>query len=385
MDKNNAKQYNGPMFFGSAARLGRYAVADVLQRMPLRANTHEAKQRLHRTVRMAFASTCMVFVSCLIATIVTSSTTYGSSIITSPDPAVASIFKLQPIPQAAPLPAKPVARVVKPTAPPALPGCEKGSVMNIVAHEDDDILFMNPAIQQQLDAGMCMQTIYLTAGDAGLGSAYWTERELGPDAAYATMAGSPDSWQPTSVAIAGHALAARTLPDNPRLTLIFLRLPDGNLGGQGFAATEYGSIHKLQTGEISTIKSVDGLNEYSDQELVGVLRGLMHAYRPSIINTQAYNEGLVANGDHSDHQTAGYYTDQAAKAYYSGTQPHHYLGYQLGGMPNNLTDSQLGDKQTIFEAYAARDNVICPTDRCTNGTGYEQYYGKQYEQPTLPN
>src|SRR4051794_9535498 len=59
------------------------------------------------------------------------------------------------------------------------PGCSRTS-LNIVAHEDDDLLFMNPDIQNDLAAGSCMTTVFLTAGDGGYGTAYWHERELGP-------------------------------------------------------------------------------------------------------------------------------------------------------------------------------------------------------------
>ena len=39
--------------------------------------------------------------------------------------------------------------------------------MQIVAHEDDDLLFMNPDLEHAIDAGSCVRTIYVTAGDAG--------------------------------------------------------------------------------------------------------------------------------------------------------------------------------------------------------------------------
>src|SRR6478752_2238442 len=39
------------------------------------------------------------------------------------------------------------------------------SSMNIVAHEDDDILFMNPPTYTDVAAGRCLTTVYLTDGD----------------------------------------------------------------------------------------------------------------------------------------------------------------------------------------------------------------------------
>ena len=36
--------------------------------------------------------------------------------------------------------------------------CGAYATMNIVAHEDDDLLFQNPAVLQQVKAGACVRT-----------------------------------------------------------------------------------------------------------------------------------------------------------------------------------------------------------------------------------
>jgi hypothetical protein len=67
--------------------------------------------------------------------------------------------------------------------------CNKSTIVNIVAHQDDDILFMNPDLIHSLRAGDCVRSIYLTAGDSGGGRLYWLGREEGSKAAYAQMLG----------------------------------------------------------------------------------------------------------------------------------------------------------------------------------------------------
>src|SRR3546814_4418800 len=57
-----------------------------------------------------------------------------------------------------------------------------------VAHLDDDLLFMNPDIASNIEAGGCVQVVYLTASDAGEGEHYMLGRERGVRAAYAYMA-----------------------------------------------------------------------------------------------------------------------------------------------------------------------------------------------------
>src|SRR5579862_2763584 len=51
--------------------------------------------------------------------------------------------------------------------------CDGPTILNIVAHQDDDLLFMNPDTQKDINEGHCIRTIYITAGDSGAGSYYW--------------------------------------------------------------------------------------------------------------------------------------------------------------------------------------------------------------------
>src|SRR4051812_43618475 len=65
--------------------------------------------------------------------------------------------------------------------------CPAGTVMNIVGHSDDDLLFLSPDLVHAVQGGWCVRTVVVTAGDAGRGAAYWQNREQGPKAAYAQM------------------------------------------------------------------------------------------------------------------------------------------------------------------------------------------------------
>src|SRR5689334_18853342 len=73
------------------------------------------------------------------------------------------------------------------------------SSMNVVAHEDDDLLFIYPPTSQDATRGRCLTTVYLTAGDDGRGASYWHRREAGAMAAYAQMAGVTDAWTTTEL------------------------------------------------------------------------------------------------------------------------------------------------------------------------------------------
>lgn len=70
--------------------------------------------------------------------------------------------------------------------------------MNLVAHEDDDILFIASPTYTDVAARRCLTTVFLTAGDDGLGASYWQAREDGAMAAYAKMASVANSWTTAS-------------------------------------------------------------------------------------------------------------------------------------------------------------------------------------------
>ncbi|MFD0346121.1 PIG-L family deacetylase [Kitasatospora aburaviensis] len=67
------------------------------------------------------------------------------------------------------------------------------SVVQIVAHQDDDLLFMNPDLLNSIRSGTKTTTIYVTAGESNRKPAepYARNRQVGVQLAYAAMAGVP--------------------------------------------------------------------------------------------------------------------------------------------------------------------------------------------------
>ena len=106
-----------------------------------------------------------------------------------------------------------------------------------VAHLDDDLLFMNPDIASNVEAGGCVRLVYLTASDAGEGDGYMLGRERGVRAAIPTWRISPMRTE-TRPWPAGTTIARFTLKGNPRVQLWHMRLKDpaGGLGLQPDAA-----------------------------------------------------------------------------------------------------------------------------------------------------
>src|SRR5215213_5329561 len=97
-----------------------------------------------------------------------------------------------------------------------------GAELNIVAHEDDDLLFMSPDLPASIRRGNTVETVYLTAGDADAGEAYWRGREDGIRAAYARMAGVENRWNQSAVRIAGKSVRRYTLAPAPKVRVVFV-------------------------------------------------------------------------------------------------------------------------------------------------------------------
>jgi LmbE family N-acetylglucosaminyl deacetylase len=261
------------------------------------------------------------------------------------------------------------------------PQCQS-RVMQVVAHEDDDLLFMNPDLAHDLSNGVCVQTVYLTAGDAGQGSDYWPQRERGAEAAYSKMLGLPMEWQTSQTTLSNHYIVNEAVPKQAAsVSLIFVRLPDGNLFGDGFANTGNESLQKLEAGQISVLHTLDAQTSYSLNDLTNLLASVINRYQPDEIRTQAND-----NPDHSDHTAAGRLTTQAYQLFRSrviaikSMSLSFYNGYTTSSLPQNLAVEDISRKQTAFWEYAKYDNAVCETlDACNNTSTYGFYLDRQYK------
>ncbi|WIB41461.1 PIG-L family deacetylase [Curtobacterium sp. MCLR17_058] len=270
--------------------------------------------------------------------------------------------------------------------------CSAGRVLTMVAHADDDLLFSGTELRADIDAGKCVRSVIVTAGDAGKPAWYWQSRENGLMASYASIAGVSSNWTAGQLSVASHTLRTATLTTAPRLSLVFLELPDGNIDGSGFAATGSESLEKLSEGQISTIHTVAGAAQptsFSLTDLRATFSGLVTGYAPTEIHTLDHG-GTYGDGDHSDHHTVAYLADQAQSAYTAAHTFTGYLGYPIADRPSNLSSAQTAAKAAAFFAYAAYDGETCgSTSACASrpeGSWLSRQYavGSSAQPPTDP-
>jgi LmbE family N-acetylglucosaminyl deacetylase len=261
--------------------------------------------------------------------------------------------------------------------------CPTSTVVGVVAHQDDDLLFMNPDLINDIRAGNCVRTIYVTAGDAGSNKFYWGSREQGSEAAYAYMLMDPNNiWIHRIVKLPNNSFVTVANPrGNTKISLIFMHLPDGNLRGQGFKTSLYESLAKLETGKIHVINSVDNQSSYTSAQLVTALTSLIYTYQPTEIRTQA-NYVSSQFPDHSDHMAVGRYVQRAYKQYGNQviTPIKFYIGYPVRGLPENEFRTDHQDKLGAFLAYAKFDPSVCHSEQeCNQAPAYNAYLKREYQ------
>jgi LmbE family N-acetylglucosaminyl deacetylase len=268
--------------------------------------------------------------------------------------------------------------------------CPVPTIMQVVAHQDDDLLFMNPDLIHDVHAGHCIRTVYLTAGDAGHNQFYWLGRVRGAENAYSTMMGATDQvWIERIVKLTDNEFITVANPKgNSRISLVFMYLPDGNVKGEGFAASHFESLARLEAGRIANLNAVYGGSTYTSPQLTKALDALLHTYQPTEIRTQAgYTSGPYP--DHSDHMAVGRYVKQAYQLYEQEQYDNrvmipinYYIGYPIHQFSTNVSGEDLSAKEAAFFSYAQFDGAVCSNLwSCTNNPAYGNYLTRQYNNP----
>ncbi|MEU6038199.1 ricin-type beta-trefoil lectin domain protein [Actinomadura sp. NPDC047616] len=240
-----------------------------------------------------------------------------------------------------------------------------------MAHQDDDLLSLNPAIRDLIRAGCPVSTVYLTAGDGERGADFVANRENGVREAYAAMAGARNHWSPRPVQVGDRTLRSyRLLRREVRLT--FMELPDGRPAGD-----RHPSLLGLFTGAVSQIGPLNGARAYNEAELLATLDQLVVRWNIGRIltldpdNTRFGYDGWRTGGvDHSDHGVTARYFRKVA--YRRALPVRTYLGYTMSKYTPNLTGGDTTDKTRFAKLYHKYE--LCGTTRCLDPP----------EPPTLP-
>ncbi|MFD6229894.1 PIG-L family deacetylase [Streptomyces sp. NPDC060232] len=280
-------------------------------------------------------------------------------------------------------PAAPAGPDPAPVAAGAVP--DPGRVVQIIAHPDDDLYFMNPDLRYSISAGHPVTSVYLTAGEAdgvnatpskGAGTApdkpaYAEARQNGIRAAYAKMATGDRSsaWNRTVVPTKGGGHAeVDVLVANPRVNLVWLQLREA---GHGYADVP-DSLHGLWDGKVARLESmlssgtpVTQRFAYSKDQVVQTLVGVLEQYTPTTVRFQDPTPGRYPDtrqyADHQDHIYGARFVQMATAVYAKDVKdrPHfavqNYVGYFNSSLPSALDPQEAKEKLDSLDTYAWLD------------------------------
>ncbi|MER5564052.1 PIG-L family deacetylase [Streptomyces sp. NPDC002506] len=288
------------------------------------------------------------------------------------------------------------------------------SVLQIIAHPDDDLFFMNPDTGHSIRSGRPMTSVYVTSGEAdgvnapghgGPGrpmpaadrARYAQARQNGIRAAYAQMAtGDKTSpWDRTSLPTVGGATAElNTLRAHPQISLVWLQLREAR---EMFKQVPH-SLRGLWNGQTPTLEAMLAPGTparpftYTKDQLVDVLAGLMRRFRPTHVRTldptPGQEEARPHVIDHQDHVFSARFA-QAALQRYAATsdRPHFtvqtYLGYNTSYLPHTFGKEAADAKAETVKTYAwmdPNDNYCHSPAGCGDRKVSNRPYGNNWAQ-----
>jgi LmbE family N-acetylglucosaminyl deacetylase len=279
--------------------------------------------------------------------------------------------------------------------------------MQIGAHADDCLYFLNPRVARLLDDGANLCTVVLTAGEAD-GRNTWdtaapvdyagyaAARGNGLRRAYALMAlGDPDApWDRTRATLdSGQDVELCVLRDRPEVHLVLCSLWT-NLGRVTGDFTRLLALWEGRLDASAVLPPADSpLTSESTVDRATVrasLVELLERYAPVAVNTldpdpdPVVGERLGAEqdgySDHIDHTAAALFAWDAVHAWGGAKAVESWRGYYNRRWPGNLGPADLEAKGGALDAYAWADGAGCDHaagcgDRLIVGPGAGTTYG----------
>ncbi|MCR8927479.1 PIG-L family deacetylase [Priestia megaterium] len=223
----------------------------------------------------------------------------------------------------------------------------------IVAHMDDWQLFMNPIVSLNLsEEKNKIVIIYTTGNDAGGGENYWRAKEVASISSIfsrVTHLRKPN-FSRSLVKIYDHYINRASISN---AVSYFLRLPDGNLNGEGFSSQGHQSMKKFYNDNKLIFTTIDQSTTYFGwKDLVYTLQGIIDyeskGFSSIILNHPETND-IINPQDHSDHIFTGLAVQGIPR--YKKYHKFAYVGYNLINYPLDLAGEELFWKIGQFIAY----------------------------------
>jgi LmbE family N-acetylglucosaminyl deacetylase len=251
------------------------------------------------------------------------------------------------------------------------PPLAPADLLMIVAHPDDDMIFMQPQLANALARGS-VTTVYVLSGDPVHGLDRAQQRFSAVMTAYAHAARARE-WDCGYLNVAGFAVHHCRLRDRA-VSMIGLDLPDGGR----YEAREESLLHLVE----NSVSSLPGLGPLGGRVtrdgLVAVLAELVVATSPRELHT--LDIAATHGDDHPGHLAAASFALWgAASANFAGTMISH-RGYNVAGEAVNLSDEDYAVAKPMMGRYAACFDgcARCGTECVTLDESHDTWLRRQY-------
>jgi LmbE family N-acetylglucosaminyl deacetylase len=172
--------------------------------------------------------------------------------------------------------------------------------------------------------------------------------------------------------------------DDPRILLLFIRLPDGGLDAGGFGATGHQALPQLVWGDVAEITTTDTGQSITLPELENTIAEVVQAYAPQSILAHLPKADPRSKGDHPDHSATGtLVAGLVDRGLIDGAVVQYAIGYPSEWNDVNLGGDELQIKLEAFAAYASHDSVLhCSTPQgCLGVRKFGAWLQRQYLVP----
>ncbi|SFS95649.1 PIG-L family deacetylase [Saccharopolyspora flava] len=239
------------------------------------------------------------------------------------------------------------------------------SHLQVVAHPDDDMLFMSPDVALALRSRARVTTVFLTAGESDVRppADYAASRQAGTRAAFAAMAGAADDWTRSALDLPGGRRAElQRLRERPEVALVFLALPDDNDPDSRHALSRLWRDPAHHVPTVPATGSVVPATAHDRDSVIAALRRIVAEFAPTLVRTQdprpdpRYQGQWGAAHDHPDHVATARFTETALRG--TDLPLLHYRDYNVADAPPNLPERVVAAKRAVFARYAEHDPQV---------------------------
>lgn|GEM_PF-1248001 len=245
--------------------------------------------------------------------------------------------------------------------------------LDVVAHQDDDLLFMQPDVIEAVRRGTGVTNLYITAGNGQKGTDAANPRYAGLKAAYGDAA-NDHAWDCGWITVREHPIQHCRL-EAENVSLLFLAYPDGG---------KYGELHhsllRLWEGSIENATTVaDRTTVYSRSELIETVAAIMRTVAPATVRTLdlAASHGY----DHSDHMIVGALTGLALARTNLDPELLTYRGYNIASEPVNKLPAVIASVHDVlahYEACATNCGAACGSPCTKIDASHDTWLARRY-------